>query len=111
MKLKTKIGGVPYKVEYVDGWHRVSHYDEQEPGLRGEVAYRKFSIRVDSELPPERQRRTLVHEMLHAVVEAYGIRELRDAENRHLEIPIDQLATGLCEALEGLGVELPSKRK
>lgn len=107
----TKVGGSPYTVEFVDGFHKVSHYDESHPGLRGETAYYKFSIRVDSQLPVERQRRTLMHELIHAVIENYHVRELRDEDGKHLETPIDQLAIGLCEALEGLGVELPSKQQ
>lgn len=109
MKLKTKIGGVPYKVEFVDGWHKVEHYGDEQP-LSGQIAYRRFSIRVDSSAPSEFQRRVLLHELIHGVVQAYGIRELLGDGDRHLETPIDQLAIGLCEALEGLGVELPSKR-
>lgn len=105
--LKVKFGGVPFKIVHTPSWKDVPHDARAMRSVWGETSFAECSIRIDGSAMPEQQRRTLMHEILHGVAEAMQVRELMDAEGTHLEIPIDQLATGLCEALESLGLYLP----
>jgi len=52
-----------------------------------------------------------MHECLHGIVEHYKVRELVGEGGGHLEAPIDQLATGICEVLESLGITLHTKAR
>ena len=107
----VKIGGVPYTVTFVEDWRRVDHSEEETGFLRGQISYKKNSIRIDGDQTPEGQSRTLMHELIHGVVEHYKIRELMGDEGGHLENPIDQLAVGVCEVLESLGIFLHAKAR
>lgn len=79
------INGVPFKVEQIEDLtlEGKPHFGVYDP--------RNFRIQVDAALPSERQRVTLLHEVLHAV-----------ADDRNLELgehTVDQLAKGLYAVL------------
>lgn len=109
--MRTKIAGVSYSIAWVEDSKKVPH-EEEDLSLYGEIHYTKGSIRIWSEMPEEKQRRVLMHEIIHGVVEGYKIRELRINGGRdgHVEEAIDQLATGICEALEAMGIQIPTHK-
>lgn len=99
----VKICGVPYTAtRVVDGKYRIDH-DGNGDNLWGQISYSRHSIRIMAS-SPEQELRTLLHEVLHGIVENGGVRELIDGDGRHMEAPINQLANGLAEALESLGI-------
>ena len=102
MGTKIKIGGMPFEIEVVESELEVCH-DASGRKLWGQISYTKGSIRVLKSCP-ERELRTVLHEVLHGIVNEYRVRELMDDKSEHLEYPIDQLALGLAEVLESIGV-------
>lgn len=100
----VKICGVPYTITREADKFRVDHNDDGA-SLWGQISYSRHSIRLLAS-SPEQEVRTLLHEILHGIVENGGVRELMGGNGEHLENPINQLANGLAEALESLGVEL-----
>lgn len=108
--ISATIGGVPWTISFTPTWRDVNIGTDDNNRNDGLTIFTEYAIRVAGDLPPAAQRRTLMHELIHAVVESYKIRELTEQDG-HAEVPIDQLATGLCEALESIGIHLPSKTK
>ena len=49
-----------------------------------------------------------MHEIVHGVVTNYSIQELRHPNGDHNEVAIDQLAIGIVEAIESMGLYLPT---
>lgn len=103
--MKIKICGVPYTVRVEEDKFKVDH-DGEGASLWGQISYEKHSINIRKGLP-ERELRTLLHEVLHGIIEDGEIRELMDSDRKHLEVPINQLANGLAEALESVGFKFP----
>jgi hypothetical protein len=54
-----------------------------------------------------RETHTVIHEMLHGIIEHYQIRELMDETGNHSETAINQLSMGLAEVLKSLHIKLP----
>lgn len=102
MGTKIKIGGLPFEIETVDSELAVCH-DASGQKLWGQINYSKHSIRV-LKACPERELRVTLHEILHGIINEYRVRELMDDKGTHIEEPIDQLALGLAEVLESLGL-------
>lgn len=107
-ELTAKIGGIDWRIIFTPTWHTVSNDPSNTERHDGVTEFHECEIRVTSDIAPDRQRRTLMHELVHAVTEAYKIRELIDENGGHKELAVDQLAVGLCEALESLGIYLPT---
>lgn len=105
--LTAKVGGVPYKISWLP-WQLVNPGTDDCHRCHGITLFNEHEIRIAHDNPKEKQTRTLVHELLHCIVEEYKIRELV-TDGDHNEIAIDQLATGICEALESLNIHIPSK--
>jgi len=105
MSTKIKIGGVPYVIDRVEDRNKICHNDNKEinPDLLGQISHSKQSIRI-LKSSPERELRITLHEILHGVVDEYYIRELTDTDGDHIEFAIIQLALGLAEALESVGI-------
>ena len=101
----VKICGVPYTMTREDDRLRVDH-DGNGLKLWGQISYEKHSIKYLAS-SPEQEMRTVLHEILHGIIENGAIRELMDEHGGHLETPINQLANGLAEALESVGTLLP----
>lgn len=111
-ELFAKVGGVEWRIVFTPTWHTVSNDPSDSERHDGVTEFHECEIRVAGDLAQDRQRRTLMHELVHAVTESYKIRELfDDAGNGHKELAVDQLATGLCEALESLGIFLPTAKR
>ena len=106
-KLVAKVGGVPYGITWLP-WQLVTDNTHHTDRCHGITLFNEHEIRIANGNPKEKQTRTLVHELLHCIVEEYKIRELV-TDGDHNEIAIDQLATGICEALESLNIHLPSE--
>lgn len=104
----VKIAGVPYKVVVTGTWKDVSH-DDMADLNHAEICYLTHSIRVRGDAPKELVSRAFLHEVVHGVVAGLHIRELEDEETGgHNEIAVDQLAVGITEALESLGIDIYS---
>ena len=102
MGTKIQIGGMPFEIEKVEKDLDVCH-DGSGHKLWGQISYSRHSIRV-LKACPERELRSTIHEILHGIINEYRVRELIDEKGDHLESPIDQLALGLAEVLESLGI-------
>ena len=102
---KIKIAGVEYTITLVTDPIDVSHDKGSKRMLRGEISHLECDIRL---LVTNRSHmaRTIVHELLHGVIEGYQIRELMDDDGNHREIAINQLSVGLCEAIESIGIDI-----
>lgn len=100
--LKVKICGVPYSLRRETEALFVDHSGEGAQ-LWGQISYSKHSIRCLAS-SPEQELRTILHEILHGIVEQGAVRELMSEKGVHYEHPINQLANGLAEALESLGI-------
>ncbi len=114
MTQKLKLCGVPYKLEFVPGAEYVLTRggEANEEGLCGAINYKNYTVRIDASRPVEEQRITLIHEIIHGVIKELSVRELIDPQSgEHMEIPIDQLAHGLAEALASLKLFLPTGEK
>lgn len=108
----AKVGGVSWRIVFTPTWHTVSNDPGDSERHDGITEFHECEIRVAGDLAADRQRRTLMHELVHAVAESYKIRELFDETGGgHKEHAVDQLATGLCEALESLGIFLPTAKR
>lgn len=100
------IAGIPFRLKFCSTWKDVGH-DGMAETLHGEISYLDHSIHVRSDASRELQVHTLLHEIIHGVIEGYKVRELLDEENGgHYEHAVDQLATGLAEALKSMGIDL-----
>ena len=99
--MKIKVCGLPFEVTGVDGGHLVSHKKERTD-LYGEVSYVNESIRIDNTKSLEMINQTFWHEVMHAIVERLGIRELKEDDGNHNEMAIDQLALGVFSVLQSL---------
>lgn len=98
---QVKIGGMWHSITKVFDSRLVPH-NSGAPELWGQIDYAAQSIRIKS-ATPERERRLLLHEILHGIIESYAIRELVGPNDDHTETAIDQLSFGLAEALESMG--------
>lgn len=78
---EVTVNGVPFLIEEVNGLDQDGLFDR-----------RNCVIQIDSEMPPQRKRVRLLHEVLRAVA---------DDRNLHLEKnELDQLAKGLVGVLD-----------
>lgn len=100
--MRVVIGGVGFEIRWVRDADAVEH----QSNLWGQVCYGTHSIKIHADPPVERRERALLHELVHGVVSSYRIRELYDGESQ-IEAAVVQLAVGLCEALNSLGIHLP----
>jgi len=102
MSIKIRIGGMPFEIKTVETELEVCHTGSGQK-LWGQISYTQHSIRV-LKACPERELRSTIHEILHGIINEYQVRELMDDKGEHLESPIDQLALGLAEVLESIGI-------
>lgn len=96
MKQPTSVAfcGLRYKIVYVD-----------DLGDRlGQIDFQGQPIKILSGNSAAYTLRTLLHEMVHGVVQNLSVRELMDDDGKHMEHPIDQIANGIAEALESSGL-------
>lgn len=105
---RVQIGGIQYTVHLVPELRDVNTEDRDL--LLGQFKQLTAEIRVFHGGSAELARQTFLHEALHGVVEAYGIREL-NVDGCHLETPINQLSLGLSEILNSLGIDILEKLK
>lgn len=76
---KIKIGGIDYKIKLLD----LSSRNEGEHGVSmGFCVYQENTIEINKHLHPERQKQTIIHEMVHAMFCEVGIDQDEDTVNR-----------------------------
>lgn len=105
--MKIKIWGIPYTITRVSS-HKLVDHGGDNTSLWGQISYVDHSIRIAS-APKERELRSLLHEILHGLVQDGGLSTLKKKNGGHHEEMIDQLALGLAEVLESLGFSLPDE--
>jgi len=105
MNTKVKIGGIPYIIKIVEDRNKICHNDKEEinQNLSGEIDYSKQSIRI-LKTSPEHELRSILHIIIYSIITEYGIRELIDDNENCLKSVINQLALGLAEVLESIGI-------
>ncbi|WP_179958565.1 ImmA/IrrE family metallo-endopeptidase [Bacillus sp. SH5-2] len=87
-----KIGGVKYKVVQVKGLAR-------EHGLMGQILNDELIIKIDADLPADRQEETFIHEMLHGVFFEAGYTEQdEDMINRVGKVLYQVIQDNLCSS-------------
>ena len=86
---KIKVGGINYQVELVD---LTTQRDEEIGWQLGYCHFHKDLIEINSMISEQRQRQTLVHEMMHAIYEEAGVEQ--DEGN------VDALAKVLYQVLK-----------
>jgi hypothetical protein len=62
----AKVGATLYTIEFKEGL-------VEDVGHHADICYSRQHIRVDAEQGDDKQRRGLLHEMMHAICEAAGI--------------------------------------
>ena len=85
----VKVGGINYKVELVD---LTTQRDDEIGWQLGYCHFHKDLIEINSMISEQRQRQTLVHEMMHAIYEEAGVEQ--DEGN------VDALAKVLYQVLK-----------
>ena len=101
--MKIIIGGVSYDVTFEKSRSKIA---DNEP--IGQIDYLSGKIQVFKKMSECRIRRALMHEIVHGVVTNYSIQELRHPNGDHNEVAIDLLAIGIVEAIESMGLYLPT---
>ena len=101
--MKIIIGGVSYDVTFEKSRSKIA---DNEP--LGQISYTEGKIQIFKKMSECRIRRCLMHEIVHGVVTNYSIQELRHPNGYHNEVAIDQLAIGIVEAIESMGLYLPA---
>src|SRR5574344_1814076 len=84
-----KVGGINYTVELVD---LTTQRDEEIGWQLGYCHFHKDLIEINSKISEQRQKQTLVHEMMHAIYEEAGVEQ--DEGN------VDALAKVLYQVLK-----------
>ena len=92
MRIPTciRIIGLGYQIEWVKGLLA-------NEGDRGNVSYNDAKIRIDPDIPFDRQQRTFLHETIHAIDETLKIGLKHDQ--------VAQLAAGLTDVLRQIEEE------
>jgi len=96
MSVKVKIAGIPYTIEIFDNENKCCCNLVERSYLNQLIRVLKSS--------PERELRMTLYNILYIIVIEYNIRELMDDNEDPLQIPIKQLALGLAEVLESIGI-------
>ena len=101
--MKTvKVCGIPYTIEFGEDCRTISSPHAGPRFVRGQMAPLEFKISIWKGMPPESVARTFYHELLHAIVMEGHIAVPEKLE----EAIVDQLANGIAEALESLGIRV-----
>lgn len=101
----VNICGIPHSITVVPDGRMVPHNNDHGGDNWGQIHFGEHSIRLAAS-NPERMLRSLLHEIIHGIVNELGVRELRGSDGDDLEEPIDQLAFGLAGALESMGFDV-----
>jgi Zn-dependent peptidase ImmA (M78 family) len=101
--MKVKIGGLHYKIKLVPDRRLVVKTGGR---ANGQIHWQKQKITISTNMEPALFEQTLLHEIVHGIVEAHKITTMMDDEERHNEANVDRMAIGLQEALHSLGINL-----
>ena len=72
---KVTILGIEYDVVYLEDLIT-------REGLYGEINYNKQVIRIDNSMNDDRKIRTIIHEVLHGIMESLGYSEINYDEEK-----------------------------
>jgi Zn-dependent peptidase ImmA (M78 family) len=107
LRKSVKIGGDVFRINYVpllcEGRERI---------LAGLISYDDALIKIGTDRAVSRQKQTLWHEAVHAIIKLRGVETHVDDEQ--LETLVDQIAEGLNALMLDNGVEfweMPDKAK
>ncbi len=89
----VKVGWNKYKIELVEEFEQLLENNLQ---VCGECLHAEGMINLLEFQGKEFLKRTLLHEILHCILEVYGI----DLRNKNEEATIDGLATALMELIK-----------
>ena len=87
MKPYVKILGIDYKIEL--------HEEINDNGVLGLINYNTMTIKIKKGLPEHAQKKVLVHECVHAMLDILKLHDL----NRDEDI-VDTLAVGFLSIVE-----------
>lgn len=107
--MKIYIGGRPLVVHWVAD-ALVDHDGDGTP-LLGQIDIAKHSINIANSGPPAEQERVLLHEVVHGVASIYHVDALFNENGTHNESAVTLLEIGIMEALNSMGIHLPTHRK
>lgn len=83
-RMKIKIGGIAYSI-----WEDINIHAQNGDRLMGEINYAHKIITLDSNLNRDMKRVTLLHELLHGIINHAG--------GKHNEGQIDMVSNGLYQ--------------
>lgn len=72
---KVTILGIEYDVVYLEDLIK-------REGLYGDINYNKQVIRIDNSMKNDRKIRTIIHEVLHGIMESLGYSEINYDEEK-----------------------------
>ncbi|WP_099335809.1 hypothetical protein [Clostridium cadaveris] len=72
---KVSILGIEYVVVYLEDLIK-------REGLYGDIDYNKQVIRIDNSMNDDRKMRTIIHEVLHGIMESLGYSEINYDEEK-----------------------------
>lgn len=67
--------GIDYQIEYINDLI-------ERDNLYGEINYHKQVIRIDSSMNNDRKKRTIVHEIIHGIMESIGYSTINEDEEK-----------------------------
>ncbi len=71
---KVTILGIPYQIEEVD------RIENQSDTVLGMILYAEQKIKIRASLPKELKEQTLIHEIIHGILENLGEHDLNNNE-------------------------------
>lgn len=83
-----KIGPMTYTVATVESLQNANGTE-----LLGEICYHKATIKLDAEMHPQARRITLLHEIIHGILNNAGFQ-------RHSEALIDAISSGIIAVVD-----------
>jgi len=104
---RVKVGGIFYKISFVEDPRTMGPTVNDSHGwCWGLTDFRGKTITVYNDPSKEGQRITFFHELAHAIVDGYHIKNMRDEDGTHNEDAIDLWGVGLAEAFDSLGIDI-----
>ncbi|MFQ6896476.1 MAG: hypothetical protein ACLRSH_06670 [Turicibacter sp.] len=88
MPEEVTIGGLTYRVYIVDNL-------AEKEGCYGEIDYINQTIKIDGMISDERRKQTLLHEVMHGILESIGELKLNQNEQK-----VQSIASALYQCLK-----------
>lgn len=78
----------------------------EDDGCVGTCNFRKAEIKFVRRPTPRLTAQTILHEIIHAIINGYRIKQLMNDDGDHDEDAVEQLSAGLDEVLTSIGVNI-----